>query len=331
VPTKPNAIDVLLRITKELTAEQPLEDALSFVTDAVIELVAGDHASIRLLDGTRASLLAGARSGSASDARPLAFKRGEGVIGWVVEHGEGALIPDVNADERFVTLSGQGFVVRSMVAEPLWSTGEVIGVLSVSSPELDAFTPADQLLVRLLANCSVPPVERARLKRLAMYDDMTLAYNHRYLHPRLTEEIERARRSNGSVCILLMDLDHFKKVNDEHGHATGDRVLRMFADRVRANVRKPDVLVRRGGEEFVLIIPAVSDDQQGLATAARIQENLQKEPLEIAPGKHLRQTVSIGVANWNGSETPDQLEQRADHAMYEAKRRGRNRVINAKG
>jgi diguanylate cyclase (GGDEF)-like protein len=331
VPAKPNAIDVLLRLTKELTAEQPLEDALALVTDTVLELVGADHASIRLLDGVRAALLAGARSGSASDTRPLEFKRGEGVIGWVVEHGEGALIGDVGADGRFVTLSNQGFVVRSMIAEPLWSSGEVIGVLSASSPELAAFTAADQLLVRLLANCSVPPVERARLKRLAMYDDMTLAYNHRYLHPRLSEEIERARRSNGSVCILLMDLDHFKNVNDAHGHATGDRVLRMFADRVRANVRKPDVLVRRGGEEFVLIIPAVSDDQQGLATAHRILQTMDRDPLEIAPEKLLRQTVSIGVAHWDGSETAEALENRADRAMYEAKRRGRNRVVNAKG
>jgi diguanylate cyclase (GGDEF)-like protein len=330
VPTKPSAIDVLLQITKELTDERPLDEALKLVTDAVLELVGADHASIRLLDGSRTSLLAGARSGTATDARPLVFKRDEGVIGWVVEHGEGAVIADVSKDDRFVEIAGQGFVVRSMIAEPLWSSGEVIGVLSVSSPELGAFGPAEQLLVRLLANCSVPPVERARLKRLAMYDDLTLAYNHRYLHPRLSEEIERARRSGGSVCILLLDLDHFKTVNDHHGHANGDRVLRMFADRVRANVRKPDVLIRRGGEEFVLIIPATRDEHQGFATATRIQQNLESEPIEIAGGPRIRQTVSIGVANWNGSETAEALEQRADLAMYEAKRRGRNRVIAAK-
>jgi diguanylate cyclase (GGDEF)-like protein len=328
---KPSAIDVLLRLTKELTAERPLDDALLSVTDAVVELVGADHASLRLLDGARTALLAGARSGSATDARPLVFKRGEGVIGWVVDNGEGAVISDVHEDDRFVAYSGQGFTVRSLIAEPLWSGGEVIGVLSASSPQVSAFDAADQLLVRLLANCSVPPIERARLRRLAMYDDMTLAYNHRYLHPRLNEEIERARRSNGSVCILLMDLDHFKKVNDEHGHAVGDRVLRLFADRVRAKVRKPDVLIRRGGEEFVLIIPAVSDEEQGFATGTRIQQNLDQEPIEITPGQVIHQTVSIGVANWDGNETADALENRADLAMYEAKRRGRNRVISAKG
>ena len=322
-------IEVLLDLTRELTVERPLEESLHLVTEAAVDLVGGDHASIRLLDGKRDALLAGARSGTAPDARPLVFRKGEGVIGWVVEHGEGALIDDVNLDERFVHLSGQGFIVGSMIAEPLWSSGEVIGVLSVSSPQLAAFGAYEQLLVRLLANCSVPPVERARLKRLALYDDMTLAYNHRYLVPRLNEEIERARRSNGTVCILLMDLDHFKQVNDEHGHAFGDRVLRLFADRVRAKVRKPDVLVRRGGEEFVLIMPAVSDDHQGLATAARIKESLETDAFEVMPGKTLLQTASIGVANWDGKETAEGLELRADVAMYEAKRQGRNRIIVA--
>jgi Fe-S oxidoreductase len=159
-------IEVLLDLTKDLTIERPLEESLRLVTEAAVLLVGADHASIRLLDASRSSLLAGARSGTAQDARPLAFKTGEGVIGWVVEHEEGVAIDDVNEDDRFVTLSGQGFVVRSMVAEPLWSSGEVIGVISVSSPKRAAFGEEAQLLVRLLANCSVPPVERARLKRL---------------------------------------------------------------------------------------------------------------------------------------------------------------------
>ena len=312
-----------------LTEERPLEDSLHDVTDSLMRLIGADHASIRLLDGARLSLLAGARSGSATDARAMDFRRGEGVIGWVVEHREGLRLDDALADDRFVVLSGQGFTVRSILAEPLWSSGEVIGVLSVSSPHLAAFTPEDQLLVRLLANCSVPPIERARLRRLALYDDMTMAYNHRYLAPRLGEEIERAKRSAGSVCILLMDLDHFKRVNDEHGHASGDKVLRLFADRVRANVRRADVLIRRGGEEFVLIMPATSDEEMGFATAIRIQQNLATDPIEFLPGRTLEQTVSIGVANWDGKETQEGLEIRADLAMYEAKRLGRNRVVRS--
>ena len=140
------AIEILLEITKQLTDERPLEDSLNDVTDAAVRLIGADHASIRLLDGTRLSLLAGARSGSATDARPMDFRRGEGVIGWVADNGEGVRLDDALSDPRFVVFPGQGFSVRSMVAEPLWSSGQVIGVLSVSSPHLAGFSVEDQLL-----------------------------------------------------------------------------------------------------------------------------------------------------------------------------------------
>jgi two-component system, cell cycle response regulator len=129
------------------------------------------------------------------------------------------------------------------------------------------------------------------------------------------------------VSLLYMDLDHFKRINDRFGHAMGDVVLRTFADRVRRCVRRIDVLVRRGGEEFVLIMPQTGATQ-ALATATRIQQTLQQEPIAIG-GTSVRQTVSIGVATWDNRETPDALESRADHAMYRAKRLGRDRVIVA--
>lgn len=324
------ALDILLQLTAQLTDDRPLEEFLKAVTEATIDLLGADHASIRLLDTSRTSLLTGARSGTGEEDRPMDFKRGEGILGWVVEHGQPARIGDVDHDTRWVkgAPGQQAFHIRSIIAEPLWSSGEVIGVLAVTSPEPEAFSDEDQLLLRLLANCSAPPIERARLRRLAMFDDITMAFNHRYLAPRLVEEMERASRSAGDVSLLYMDLDHFKSVNDKHGHAAGDAVLRMFADRVRKAVRRVDVLVRRGGEEFVLIMPATGATQAH-ATGHRIQQTLHTEPFDADGGVRIRQTVSIGVATWDKRETPEQLERRADEAMYEAKRLGRDRVVVA--
>ncbi|MBX3192287.1 MAG: GGDEF domain-containing protein [Labilithrix sp.] len=321
------ALDVLLQLTAQLTDDRPLEEFLKAVTDATLDLLRADHASIRLLDTSRTALLSGARSGTGEDERPMELKRGEGILGWVVEHGQPARISDVQHDSRWMkSPRPQPFDIRSIMAEPLWSSGEVIGVLAVTSPRPTAFAEEDQLLLRLLANCSAPPIERARLRRLAMFDDITMAFNHRYLNPRLVEEMERASRSAGDVSVLYMDLDHFKSVNDKHGHAVGDAVLRSFADRVRKVVRRVDVLVRRGGEEFVLIMPATGATQAH-ATGNRIQQTLHAEPFEEGSGLRIQQTVSIGVATWDKRETPEQLERRADEAMYEAKRLGRNRVV----
>jgi diguanylate cyclase (GGDEF)-like protein len=170
----------------------------------------------------------------------------------------------------------------------------------------------------------------AELHRLALTDSQTLAYNRRYLLPRLNEEMERARRQVEALSVLLFDLDHFKRVNDSHGHAAGDRVLRAFADTVRECVRTVDVLVRRGGEEFVLIMPS-TDQHQARAVAERVRIRLAQDPLPVRQGLALLQTVSIGVAMWDTHESPEALEERADQALYEAKRLGRNRVVVAQG
>jgi diguanylate cyclase (GGDEF)-like protein len=328
------SIGALLELTRRLTEEGTLEELLRCVTDCALLLTGGDHASIRLLDPSRDMLLAGARSGSAMDTRPMTFRRGEGLIGWAIEKAQSLNVPDVNADERFAVFEGQGFAVRSVVVEPMIAHGDVIGALSASSAEADAFDEEDQLLVRLLANCSVSPIERARLRRLALYDDLTMAFNHRYLALRLQEELDRAQQARniasiagpaGTVSLLLFDLDHFKKVNDQHGHQIGDRVLRIFADRVRASVRQADILVRRGGEEFVLIMPQTGEEAAA-ATAERIRRALGDNAIVPAEGIELSQTVSIGVATWNGQESAEVFEARADAAMYQAKAAGRNRV-----
>ena len=318
---------VLLQLTEQLTdsGRRPLEDALRAVTDATLSILPGDHASIRLLDASRTQLLASARSGTGHEAPTVPFAIGEGISGWVLANGEPARIVDVLADERYAPHPAQGFAIRSMVVEPLMSEGAPIGVLSVSSPEVGSFSPTDELLARLLANCSVAPIQRSRLERLAVTDDLTVTFNARYLATRLVEEIERARRASTPLSLLWMDLDHFKRVNDKHGHAAGDLVLRAFADRVRTATRRVDILVRRGGEEFVLLMPATSG-AQAKVIAERVRATVGDTPVELPDGARVTQTVSIGVVTWNGRETPDALQQRADETMYFAKQRGRNRV-----
>jgi two-component system, cell cycle response regulator len=314
----------LLQLTEQLTDGRALEDALRAVTDTTLAILPADHASIRLLDASRTHLLTSARSGTGQDAQSLEFRSGEGVAGWVLAHGEPARIVDVAKDPRFAPRKGQGFAIGSMVVEPLVSEGVAIGVLSASSPEVDSFSATDELLARLLANCSVPPIQRARLERLAVTDDLTLTYNGRYLAQRMGEEIERSKRTRAPLSILWMDLDHFKVVNDSHGHVVGDRVLCTFVERVRVATRRVDILVRRGGEEFVLIMPGTTAPQAKVI-AERVRAAMADAPFVVGDAR-IKQTVSIGVAAWDGRESPEGLQRRADEAMYDAKSRGRNFV-----
>ncbi len=322
-----DAIVTLLELTQRLSQDAPLEEHLAAVTDTAIALLPCDHASIRIVNVAGDEQLASARSGvGAATHRAAALRRGHGIAGWVLEHGRPAHVADTRLDPRFVEIPGQGFSVLSMLAIPLLYAGRAIGIFSASSPEVDAFSGDDELLARLLANCSVPAIDRARLARLAVTDDLTLAYNARYLAPRVDEEIERARRHAAPLSVAMLDLDRFKLVNDTFGHATGDAVLRAFADRVREHTRRIDVLVRRGGEEFVLILPATAIDQ-ATALAERVRAAVGASPIAVAGEAAVAQTVSIGVVAWDGVESGESLVGRSDAAMYAAKEAGRNRVV----
>lgn len=322
-----HAFQVLLDLTRRLTeADLALDDALSTVTGAALKLFDGQHASLRILDDTHTELLSGARRGAGTSERPVAFRKGEGVAGWVVEHGETARIDDVDQDERFIRFSSQGYRIRSLLAVPMWSAGAIIGCLTTTSDTLAHFDEDDELIGRLLANCAVPPIERTRLQRLALTDPQTSAWRSGYLMPRLQRELNLAESGEYPVSLLLMDLDHFKSVNDTHGHAAGDEVLIRFAELVRAQVRRDDVFVRRGGEEFVIIMPRCPLDV-ALGAAERIRASLAEHAITTQAGASIDQRVSIGVAEWDREEDAPALEARSDAAMYAAKRAGRDRVV----
>jgi two-component system, cell cycle response regulator len=322
-------VRTLLTLTGELMTDHPLQTYLGQVTDAAMVLVAADHASIRLLDEGGTRLLSSARSGSGQSRPAPELRAGQGVAGWVVDNGTAAFIRDVREDSRFQAYADQPYEIRSMIVAPLLTGREVIGVLSVTSPEVAAFDDAELTLVRLLANCATPAIDRARLNMLATYDQQTQAYAKHMLFPKIAEEIEVARRTREPLSLLSMDLDHFKRINDSHGHAAGDEALSQFAKLVRTVIRRPDTFARRGGEEFVVILPNASLEQAE-RTASRIREKLEGSPLNLSPkgGSEIsvNMTVSIGVATWTGSESPAEFESRADAAMYLAKKFGRNAV-----
>lgn len=164
-----------------------------------------------------------------------------------------------------------------------------------------------------------------QVQRLISHDELTRTLNRRSLVARLGEEKSRCERSGESFSLALMDLDHFKSVNDTHGHAAGDEVLRGFAGAVHEAMRQTDVFGRYGGEEFLLILTG-SSAQAARDAAERIRAAVgSRDWTAAAPG--LSVTVSVGITSFRKGDSIEQLLKRADNALYQAKRTGRNRIV----
>ncbi len=166
-----------------------------------------------------------------------------------------------------------------------------------------------------------------RLEKLSATDGLTGLYNHRHFQERLGEEFRRAQRYSDPMSLIMLDLDHFKSVNDRFGHPFGDRVLRETAERIRSSVREPDVCARYGGEEFAVILPA-THLQGALSVGERIFKTLRAKTYQADDGEVVRVTASAGISFYPSKDvtSPEVLLKFADDALYRAKREGRDAI-----
>ncbi len=231
--------------------------------------------------------------------------------------------------------------LESIALLPLVRRDRLFGSINLGSADPYRFTrrhAADFLhhLGVIAAFALENAANRARLVQSGLTDALTGWSNRRYLEARLHEEIARCRRERAPLACLMIDVDHFKAVNDRYGHLVGDDVLRGVARRIGNEVRGSDVAARYGGEEFVILLPA-TEAQAGGVLAERIRAVVADRPFELGGGREpLRVTVSIGVAHLDpeaagAADAGARLIASADAALYEAKAAGRNRVVLATG
>jgi two-component system cell cycle response regulator len=162
---------------------------------------------------------------------------------------------------------------------------------------------------------------------LAITDPLTGLHNRRYLDSHLRSLVERSANAGKPMSVLAFDLDFFKGINDTYGHDAGDDVLREFAHRLKKSVRGIDLVVRHGGEEFVVVMPE-TDLKHAMSIADRLRQDVEGEVFNTSAGDSIPVTVSVGVSEFQGpSDTAEALMRRADQALYAAKREGRNRVV----
>jgi len=226
--------------------------------------------------------------------------------------------------------------LRSMAMLPLIRSGKVIGQLCLGSVDPSRFQQSNgiDLLSRLAAIISIcieNSVNMERLKRTGLTDPLTSLNNRRYFDQRIIEELERASRSEQSVSCLYIDIDHFKQINDQHGHPVGDRVLKEVAHLLNKQMRRSDVLARYGGEEFAILLTNSSLPDAN-EIAERVRLTIQQH-LTIERSLQINVSVSIGMAcvkptneQHSLQHIADTLISRADAALLQAKQKGRNQV-----
>ena len=226
----------------------------------------------------------------------------------------------------------------SLALIPLRRSGQLDGLLVFSS--VDRFRFNRELATDFLAHlgvvaaiCLENAVNRARLVRSGLTDFLTGFHNRRYLHARLCEELARAQRDHLPIACLMIDVDHFKRINDEYGHLAGDAVLREVAQRIDDEMRLSDTGARFGGDEFAIVLPhgSLADGEK---VALRVLEAVRGEAIVVGSQRSEIVTLSIGVASAcpssegarDFSELAEKLISEADTALYRAKSAGRNRV-----
>ncbi len=256
----------------------------------------------------------------------------EDALGSVANSAKPLIVDDLEALEgmsMWEPIPRQG----SIAVFPISHLGKVTGVMAASRPEPRAFSDSETGLLEAIGDQLGLAIRHTQLfdelRRGSQHDDLTGLGNRRLLRIRLQDELLRAERFGQPVSVLAIDIDHFKALNDRHGHPTGDASLRKLAGLMTRNLRRIDTIARTGGEEFVVLLPRTT-----LAEAEQVGDKLRSlvELTEFPGGE--RQpggalTISVGVASLRPEETGADLLARADTALYEAKDRGRNCVITA--
>jgi len=314
-------------VAMELSLAQPLDAALANVCAALRGSLEVDLAMI-VVNGSEMSdafAVADGRRHVTFDG----FLEGNGPLGEGYRYrGLGAIILGATAAAPEARLD-----VREFCVAPLRLGKHVHGVLAVAG-QAGAFTAGDTDLVASTAEQISLALERYRflamVQRQASVDDLTGLYNHRFLIDSLGQQAALAERLGAPLAILMLDIDHFKALNDSHGHHAGDLALSTFASTVLSNVRRADLTARYGGEEFVVLMPNTSA-HEAFTVAEKIRLAVATTDVELPDRPAARLTVSVGVAAYpEDTERASELFDLADDALYEAKRSGRDRTCMAR-
>jgi len=336
----------LLDIGRQLAENRNLSPLLESAINLAIDLLGGEFGYLVLVGDENLEFRVGLDKNGAHLQEPHE-QISRTIFDEVIQSGKGIITED--ALDNFDTASVLELQLRSVVCAPLISHGKILGAIYIENRTVsNIFDASDLELLEYFAAQAAVSIENAslnddlealveartaelaianaKLQELAITDSLTGVFNRRHLFDLAKKEFARAKRSHNPISAIMLDLDHFKQINDQHGHLIGDRVLQVVAQCLRDNIREIDILGRYGGEEFTILLPD-TDLSKAREIAERLHTLIGAQSV-LVENESIRVTASLGVANAVdlNNISIEELLARADQALYIAKQAGRNQV-----
>jgi diguanylate cyclase (GGDEF)-like protein/PAS domain S-box-containing protein len=323
-----NMLEALRATMNDLSVELDLPTLLNAIVDRLLALLGANFGGLAMYDENSQEMLQVVSKGFARDYTGVRLPLGQGLLGQVGQSMKTVIVDNYATWEHRSSLFEE--VAISMIGVPLLAGDKLQGAITVGiDANVHQFSEQDAYLIELFAQQAAVAVQNANLfsevQRLATIDPLTNVYNRRFFFERAQKELRRSVRYHNPMTIVMLDIDHFKAVNDQFGHPCGDEVLRRVADVCRSSTRNFDVIGRYGGEEFILLLPETGLEG-AIATAERIRVEIERLKIIMHNGR-IGVTVSVGIASLGVENTElDQMLSQADQALYAAKQGGRNRI-----
>ncbi len=331
-------VAVFHELGKALTSSLQLDQVLRTIMEKIDEFLRPDTWSLLLVDEESQELYFELAVGKGAQAlKDVRIKVGQGIAGWVAQNDEAVIVPDVSKDTRFFSKVDEKtkMETRSIVAVPVRYRDHCLGVIElINCVGSDGFQDRDLSLLEALADFAAIALENARhvkrIHELTITDDCTNLYNARHMDFILETEIYRSQRYGYEFSLVFIDLDHFKAVNDTHGHLVGSKLLAEVGQLVKNACRRIDFAFRYGGDEFVIVLPQ-SSKENAFVVARRLHRMIGETTWLKSDGLNVHFTASVGVASYPAdAKSKVELLRLADEAMYMVKNTTRDGVAAAR-
>lgn len=312
----------------DLTSELDLEQVLKRILLLLKKVIPYDSATLLLLEGEKLRVMAARGSTDTAQLGGHTYRDNNFLIEKIAQTKKAYIVDDAQSNSK-ISLVDTVQNVRGWMGVPLLWHGEIVGILTVDSYQPGLYHAAHANLAETFANGAAIAIENARLYKeaqtLATTDSLTGLTNRRNFYALAENELVRSKRYGHPLSLIMIDIDHFKSVNDSYGHAVGDAVLKMLTQKVQLELRQTDIFARFGGEEFMVLLPE-TDTLNAVQVAERIRNCVAETPFSVEEHK-IMVTISLGIAEHDETcINLDDLLNRSDKALYWAKQIGRNRV-----